>query len=339
MTSFTADQVADMLAGAPVMARVDRSDFVESVHRALACVTATDGSVQAAWGDPGAVIFPRSSNKPLQALAMVHAGLDLPAELLALVCSSHSGEQFHLDGVRAILERHGLSVEDLQNTPDLPYDDVDRRQWLREGHEPESLAQNCSGKHAGMLATCVVNGWDTATYRDVDHPLQQLMARTLEAVAGDTVDATGVDGCGAPVMTLSMAGLARAFGSLAAAEPGSDEARIVDAMRAAPHFLGGTRRDVTKLVQGVDGLIAKDGAEAVYAIGLADGRGLSVKIVDGSQRARPVVAARVLREMGVSAPVLDELAAAPILGHGQPVGAVTAVLPEPTHGSLTVAGA
>ena len=122
-----------MLAGAPVMARVDRSGFVESVHRALACVTTAEGAVQAAWGEPDAVIYPRSSNKPLQALAMVGAGLDLPPQLLALVCSSHSGERFHLEGVRSILERHGLSVEDLQNTPDLPYDDVDRRQWLREG--------------------------------------------------------------------------------------------------------------------------------------------------------------------------------------------------------------
>lgn len=337
MSSPTADQITARLAGAPVMARVDRSGFVESVHRALACVTTAEGAVQAAWGEPGAIIYPRSSNKPLQALAMVRAGLDLPPQLLALVCSSHSGERFHLEGVRSILERHGLSVEDLQNTPDLPYDDVDRRQWLREGREPESLAQNCSGKHAGMLATCVVNGWDTTTYRDVDHPLQRLMATTLEQIADDTVEATGVDGCGAPVMTLSMDGLARAFGRLAAAAPGNAEARVADAMRAAPRYLGGTRRDVTKLVEGVDGLIAKDGAEAVYAIGLADGRGVSVKIADGSQRVRPVVAAAILRAMGVDAPVLDDLASAPILGHGEPVGAVTAVLPEPTTGSLAAA--
>ena len=333
MNTLPVDLVATSLAEAPVMARVDRSGFVESVHHALVTVTGPDGAVLASWGAPETVIFPRSSNKPLQALAMVRAGLDLPDELLALVCSSHSGERFHLDGVRAILERHGLSEADLQNTPDLPYDEVDRRTWMREGREPSSLAQNCSGKHAGMLATCVVSGWDTATYRDPGHPVQVLMAETLAQIAGDEVAATGVDGCGAPVMTLSMAGLARAFGRLAAAADGA-EARVADAIRRAPDYLGGTRRDVTTLLKGVPGLLAKDGAEAVYAIGLPDGRGVAVKIADGSQRARPVVTAAVLRLMGLDAPALDELEQAVILGHGQPVGAVTAALSAPTSGDV-----
>lgn len=329
-----ADTVTEALAQAPVVARVDRSGFVESVHQALIAVTGSDGSLTAAWGRPDAVIFPRSSNKPLQALAMVRAGLDLPPELLALVCSSHSGEQFHLDGVRDILTRHGLDESDLQNTPDLPYDEVDRTRWIREGREPVSLAQNCSGKHAGMLATCVVAGWDTATYRDPNHPLQVLMAETLGEIADDRVLAMGVDGCGAPVMSLSVVGLARAFGRLAAADPATPEGRVAEAMRIAPQNVGGTRRDVTTLMQGAPGLIAKDGAEACYAIGLPDGRGVALKITDGTQRARPVVAAAVLRRMGVQSPALDELATAVIKGHGVPVGAVTATLGDPTTGFL-----
>ena len=187
------------------------------------------------------------------------------------------------------------------------------------------MAQNCSGKHAGMLAACVAAGWDTGTYLDLDHPLQQLMRQTLADLAGEPVVATGVDGCGAPVMSLSLTGLARAFGRLASAAPRTDEAKVADAIRAHPQWLGGTRRDVTALVAGVPGLIAKDGAEAVYAAGLADGRGVALKIADGGQRARPVVLAAVLRSMGVESPVLDQLQTAPILGHGLPIGAVVAV--------------
>lgn len=311
------------LADAPVLAVVDRSGFVESAHHGIAVVTGPDGDVLLERGDASAPIFPRSSNKPLQALAMVRNGLDLPPDLLALACASHSGEDFHLEGVRRILATADLPLSALQNTPDLPYDEQERRAWLRAGKEPESIAQNCSGKHAGMVVTCAVNGWDLATYLDPEHPLQVAMNATLAELSGEPVAATGVDGCGAPVMAVGSAGLARAFGRLAAATDGP-ERRIAEAIRQHPEFLGGTRRDVTALIRGGEGLIAKDGAEAVYAIGLPDGRGVSVKIVDGGQRARTVVAAAALRAVGVDLPVLAELENAPILGHGEPVGAVRA---------------
>jgi len=176
-----------------------------------------------------------------------------------------------------------------------------------------------------MLATCVAAGWDTANYLELSHPLQQLMARTLAEVSGEPAAATGVDGCGAPVMAVSLTGLARAFSRFAAAPEGTDEARVAAAMRAHPQWVGGTRRDVTALIRGVPGLIAKDGAEAVYAVGLADGRSAVLKIADGGQRARPVVMAAVLRRLGIDADVLDELALAPVLGHGRPVGSIRAV--------------
>lgn len=307
-----------------MVATVTRSRFVESVHRGCVVSLAPDGTPLLSVGDTTAPIFPRSANKPLQALAMLRAGLGLDGELLALASSSHSGEDFHLGGVLRILDAAGLGPDDLGNTPDLPYDEQARRAWLVAGKGPSALAQNCSGKHAAMLATCVAAGWDPAGYLDPAHPLQRLIGETLGELAGEHVTAEGVDGCGAPVVALSLQGLARAFGRLASAAAGTLEARVAGAIRAHPQWLGGTRRDVTALIRGIAGLVAKDGAEAVYAVGLADGRGVALKIADGGQRARPVVLAAALRRIGVDAPVLDELADAPVLGHGERVGAVTA---------------
>nr|WP_243757940.1 asparaginase [Allobranchiibius sp. GilTou38] len=313
------------MSGAPVVAHVVRNGFVESVHHGCAVLTAPDGAVVRQIGDAGAPCFPRSSNKPLQAVAMLKAGLQLNAPLLALASASHSGEAFHLDGVRHILAEHDFSPEDLQNTPDLPYDVQARNDWLAAGHGPTSLAQNCSGKHAGMLGACRAAGWDPSTYLDPAHPLQQSMEQTISEIAGEQVSATAVDGCGAPVMAISLAGLARAFGRIAAADEATYEGRVAHAIRAHPEYLGGTRRDVTALIRAVPGAVAKDGAEAVYAVGLPDGRGFAVKIADGSQRARQVVMAALLRSAGVDSAGLDEIADVPVLGHGQPVGAVLPV--------------
>jgi L-asparaginase II len=313
------------LYDAPVVAHVVRSGFVESVHHGSVVALDAKGSTLLAIGDVTGPIFPRSASKPIQALAMLRAGLDLDGELLALATSSHSGEAFHLEGIQRILAGVGLSEQDLQNTPDLPSDDSERRDWIAKGREPSSLAQNCSGKHAAMLATCVAAGWDTATYREPRHPLQQLIAQTHADLCGETVAATGVDGCGAPVMAVSLTGLARAFARIATAPKGTHEAKLAAAIRAYPAFVGGTGRDVTVLIRGVPGLIAKDGAESVYAVGLADGRSVALKIADGGQRARPVVMAAALRRLGIDAEALDELANAPVLGHGHRVGSIDAV--------------
>ncbi|YAL82884.1 asparaginase [Dermacoccaceae bacterium W4C1] len=315
---------AQALSAAPVLVQVERSDFIESVHHVLAVEVAADGSVTRAYGDVQAPHFPRSSNKPMQAIGMLRSGLRVDPASLALVCASHSGEDFHLAGVSAILAGAGLDESALQNTPDLPYDEQARTAWIRQGKAPTSLAQNCSGKHAGMLATCVAAGWDTDTYLDPEHPLQQAISTALTDLTGDPVSATGVDGCGAPVMAVSLAGLARAFGTIAAGT-GDDHVRAVrEAIRAYPQNLGGTRRDVTALIRGLDGAVAKDGAEAVYALGLPDGRGFAVKVADGNQRARVPAMIELLRSAGVQASILEELAQAPVLGHGRVVGAIRA---------------
>ena len=317
--------VSTALAGAPVVAHVVRSGIVESVHHGTAVVTAPDGSVELEIGDSRGAVFPRSSSKPLQALAMVRSGLATDGRLLSLACASHSGEHFHVEAAREILAGAGLTEADLQNTPDYPYDEAARVAWIASGRPRQSVAQNCSGKHASMLATCVVNGWDLATYRDAAHPLQVAIAETVRELTGAEPSAVAVDGCGAPIHAVPLRALALAFGRLAVATDGP-EARIVRAVRDFPEYLGGTHRDVTALIRGVDGLIAKDGAEAVYALGLPDGRGVAVKVADGSSRARSVLLAAVLRRIGVgSDDVLAVLEHQPVLGHGQPVGSVVAV--------------
>ena len=325
MSTSQTSRTPAVLDAAPVLAQAIRGGFVESAHRASVAVTAADGSVELELGSATDPVFPRSSNKPIQALAMVRNGLDVAPHHLALVSASHSGEDFHLKAVREILDGAGLTVADLQNTPDYPVDEQAKLAWVRAGHDKESLAQNCSGKHSGMLATCVAAGWDHTAYLDLDHPLQRACDATLAELAGEPVAATAIDGCGAPVMAVSLAGLARAFGRIASAAPGTDEARVADAIRSHPEFLGGSRRDVTTLIQRTPGAIAKDGAEAVYAVGLADGRGIALKVADGGQRARTVILAAVLRRLGVETDALEALEDAPILGHGEPVGSVVAV--------------
>lgn len=317
--------VSRALTEAPVIAHVVRSGFVESVHHGTAVVTAPDGEVELEVGDATGPVFPRSSSKPLQALAMVRSGLATDGAQLALACSSHSGEDFHLAAARQILADAGLTEADLQNTPDYPYDEQARIAWIATGAPKQSIAQNCSGKHASMLATCVRNGWDLETYRDPAHPLQLAVTETVRDLTGSDIAAVAIDGCGAPIQAVPLAGLARAFGRLAAAT-GGPEAKIAAAIRAHPEYLGGTRRDVTALIRGVDGLIAKDGAEAVYAVGLADGRGVAVKVADGGSRARTVLLAAILRRLGsTDESALAALEDEPVLGHGRPVGSVVAV--------------
>ena len=309
-----------------LLAEVVRSGFVEGGHRGSLVALAADGSRTLERGDPDAPVFPRSSNKPLQAVGMLERGLDLDGELLALAAASHSGESFHLDGVRRVLASVGLDESDLRTPPDLPVDEVEKLAYVAVGGTASPLVMNCSGKHAAMLATCVANGWPTDSYLDPAHPLQQSLRATVERLAGEKSPAVGVDGCGAPLFALSLTGLARAFATVATAPAGTPEHRVASAIRRHPEWLGGTRRDVTALVAGVPGLVAKDGAEGVYAAALPDGRAVALKIDDGAQRARPPVMAAALRALGVEAAVLDDQETADLLGGGVPVGAVRPVL-------------
>ena len=279
-------------------------------------------------------MFPRSSNKPMQASAMLRCGLDLPVNLLALAAASHSGEEFHIEGAREILARAGLSEADLQCPPDLPLDEAARIAWLRAGGGADRIHMNCSGKHAAMLATCVAAGWPTATYRDPGHPLQREIKIMVELLAGETVAATGTDGCGAPLFAISPAGLARAFRALVLAAPGTEPRLVADAMRAHPAWTSGTTRQEAAMAAAVPGLLMKSGADGVCAFALADGRAAAVKFEDGAQRGVPPVMASLLLGLvsggqvpGTDEAVLESLAATPVLGGGVQVGEIRAVRP------------
>lgn len=316
---------------APVLVHVTRGAMIESAHRACVAVTGPSGEILLARGAVDEAILPRSALKPLQTLAMVEQGLDLPPELIALVCSSHSGEEVHRRGVRRILATVGLTEDDLDNTPALPIGDLEHARWLATGRPAAAIAQDCSGKHAGMLVTCAVNGWPIAGYLDADHQMQRAIADLVTSWCGP-IALTTVDGCGAPIPTTPLVALARAYGRLAAQPAGTPEQRIASAMRAHPQMLAGEGRDVAALIRATPGVIAKDGAECVYAAGTAQGYGIAVKVTDGTPfaRARQVLVASALawalREAGAFVPVaLQALTTIPVLGHGRPVGSVHAV--------------
>jgi L-asparaginase II len=316
----------------PVLAEVIRSGFTESCHRGPLVGLAADGRPVVQAGAVIEPIFPRSSNKPLQAAAMVGCGLDLQGKLLALAAASHSGEEFHVAGAREILARAGLTEDDLQCPPGLPIDGPTLHALLRRGGEADRVHHNCSGKHAAMLATCVAAGWPTATYRDPAHPLQVEIRRTVERLSGEPVTAVGVDGCGAPIFSLTVTGLARAFRAMVLANPGSPVRAVADAMRAYPDWTSGTTRPERKLMEAVPGLLLKSGAEGVEAFALADGRAGAFKFEDGEGRARPPVTVALLGELGaadepgVNVAALRAVGDVAVLGGGERVGEIRPVL-------------
>ncbi|MEU2562572.1 asparaginase [Streptomyces longispororuber] len=310
----------------PVLAEVVRSGFVEGRHRGSLVLLGADGEVELALGDVTAPVFPRSTNKPMQAAAVLRAGLELSGERLALAAASHSGETFHRDLVQKMLAEHGLTAAELQCPPDLPLDPVEAETYLAAGAVRDRVTMNCSGKHTAMLAVCDVNGWSKETYLDPGHPLQRLVHEVIEEAAGEPVTAVGTDGCGAPLMAISLTGLARAYRHFVLAAPGTAERRVADAMRAHPEYVAGTRRPDTWLMRELPGTLSKMGAEAVQAVALPDGRALAFKIDDGATRVLGPVLARALTRAGVTAPVLDRLTEAPLLGGGVRVGEIRATL-------------
>ena len=312
-----------------VVAEIVRSGFVEGHH--YGSVVALDANAEVDWsvGVVDQPMLPRSCNKPIQALAMVRAGLDLPPELVAMACASHSGEPFHVDGVRRILESAGLTEAALQTPIDYPLDDAEREDVVRAGGAKSSILMNCSGKHAAMLATCVVNGWSTSDYLDPEHPLQDAIATTFAELTGEPVTTVAVDGCGAPLLSTSLVGLARAFASLAVATSGPEQL-VADAIRSHPAHVSGTTRDELALLGAIPGSIGKAGAESCYVVALPDGRAFALKTDDGAPRVRPVLMAAALERSGVLGETDVDAAAVRrtgelvLLGGGVPVGEIRA---------------
>ena len=293
------------------------------MHRGALVVLDAAGEVAFAAGAVDRPILPRSSNKPVQATALLAAGwVPRSAEELAIAAGSHNGEDGHRELVAAMLEAAGLDPADLGCPVAMPQHEPTRAAWIAGGRLPERLAMNCSGKHAGMLSACVAAGWPTAGYLRRDHPLQQAIEARLAEAAGEPVTAVVVDGCGAPQHALSVTGLARGVLSLVQAPAGGPERAVADAMRAHPWFVAGTGREDTDVMTAVPGLLMKGGADGVHVAAVPDRGAAALKLDDGGERGRvPALLAGLAR---LDAPLdgVEEWLQTPVLGGGDVVGSV-----------------
>lgn len=285
-----------MATGQPV-AVITRDGRWESVHRGLASVVDHTGKVLLEVGEATTPVFPRSTLKPLQTLAVLELGTPLTDLEIALATASHSGSARHRDAIAAFLIHHQASSSLLQCPPDWPLAAEEKLRMLQDGaHGPSRIAMNCSGKHAGFLAACQHMGWDLATYLDADHPLQTFISQTIESWTGETIHHTAPDGCGAPLHQVSLRGLARAIASLATGSTPSSE-RIMNAVQANSWAIAGDGLANTVTIDTLGG-IAKVGAEGLVVIGLPSGIAVAVKILDGSMRATTPVALWLLESVG-----------------------------------------
>jgi L-asparaginase II len=309
----------------PVLVEAWRSGFLESVHRGALVVLGVGGEVLAAVGDVDRPVLPRSSNKPVQATALLACGwAPRSSEELALGAASHSGEDGHRSVVAGMLAAAGLSPDDLGCPPALPMHEATRAAWLAAGRPPERLAMNCSGKHAAMLAACVASGWPTKNYLDPEHPLQQAIEARLTETAEEPVAAVVVDGCGAPQHALTLTGLARGVLSLVEAPAGSPERSVADAMRAHPWHVAGTGREDTGLMQAAPGLLVKAGADGVHVAAVPGAGAVALKLDDGGDRGRTPALCAGLRRLGVPAEALAPWSRTPVSGGDGVVGEVGA---------------
>jgi L-asparaginase II len=300
-----------------------RTGLAESVHEVSVLAIDADGNELYRSGDPDRPMFYRSAVKPLQATAAVEAGLELAPEHLAVACASHGGWPAHLAIVRAILADAGVDEDALQCPPVWPLSQGARDLHQRRGiRAPRRIFHNCSGKHAAMIAACVVRDWPIDTYLDPAHPLQRRIVDIVEVATGIRPEPVGVDGCGAPTLRGSVRGLARAFIAL------TSEERFADASKAVSRFPSLVADNAR-----ADGMLArwwggpvKVGAEGQIGIG-RHGIGIAAKARAGGGDVAVAATIGAARELGlVSDVMLAELAseaAPPVLGGGVPVGSLT----------------
>ena len=307
--------------GSVELAILERSGMVESRHLGAAAVVSGDGTLQRALGDVESLIYPRSSLKPLQAVAVLRSGVSLDSEQLALSAASHSGTAEHQRVAAAILAAASLTEDDLLCPADWP-SDPDAAAAARTSGTRRRLAMNCSGKHAAFLLACAHNGWSTEDYLDPLHPLQRLIMAVVEEFTGSRVGHIGTDGCGAPLYGMSLRSLATGISRLAR---GADEhsLSVVAAMKRHAWAVDGPGRSNTVVLEQL-GLVAKLGAEGVNVMAAADGTTVAVKVLDGNGRATTMIALRLLVDAGVvdeqEAAAVIERTAEPVLGGGVPVG-------------------
>lgn len=311
----TVDRLAEL-------AVVVRSGLVESRHYGSLVAVDPSGATILELGTPDARILPRSTVKPVQALACLVAGASLEGPELAIAAGSHTGEDAHVEVVRAMLERAGLDESALGCPADRPEDEATFERLVRAGEPRSAIRMNCSGKHAAMLLACAANGWSTDDYLDHGHPLQQAVRRAMTELTGVEVGVDAVDGCGAPLFDTTVRGLAQAFRAFVQAEASAPAGMVAAAMRAHPFFVGGSGHQNSRLMETVPGALAKGGAEGVIGVAAADGTAVSMKIVDGSPRATTLLALDVLGALGADVSGAVELSTVPVLGGGRPVGEI-----------------
>ena len=262
-----------------------------------------DGTVRASFGDAEAVLLPRSALKPLQAVGMLTAGAELEGERLGLATASHSGTDRHVEVVRAILHQAGLTEDSLGCPAARASDPETRERQVRDLDPASAIRMTCSGKHAGMLLTCVAAGWDPTGYLDLEHPLQRHLRDTVERLTGEKIQASVIDGCGAPVHAVTLTGLARAIHRMGTASERSPfalhrhAASIVRAVRENPWTIAGPGHPDSLLAERL-GVFAKFGAEGVQVAVAPDGTTVALKMLDGGQRAAPIVALTLLQSAG-----------------------------------------
>ncbi len=304
----------------PIVAKVIRGDTVESVHRGHIIAINGDGKVLLSIGEPHTVTFFRSACKPFQAMPLITSGaadaFGLTDDEIALACASHSGEQFHVEIAALMLKKIRLKESDLQCGTHMPFSEKETERLLRAGATITQLHNNCSGKHAAMLATARHLRSDTKTYLSLAHPVQQSILKTISTFCEVPVEeiTIGIDGCCAPNFAMPLTAMARGFLNLISPPIGfADEVvrgaatRIVSAMVAYPELIGGSERLDTILMKAAPGkMISKVGADGVWLCGILPsesfpkGAVIALKIEDGDdKRARPVVAIEILRRLGI----------------------------------------
>jgi L-asparaginase II len=312
------------------LVEVRRGSIVESRHRGHVVAVDGRGRVHARLGEPETVTFLRSSSKPHQAVPLVLSGAAdrfgfTPREI-AVACGSHSGQDVHAETVAGMLRKIGLGEDALRCGVHEPFDQETARELRERGERPGILRNNCSGKHAGMLALALHLGADAGSYDHPENPVQQAILQTVAQFSGVRAEeiALGTDGCGVPVFGMPVRSMALMYARLVAPPADFDEptraacARIVEAMVTHPEMVGGTReRFDTEVMRAAAGrVVSKVGAEGVYTAGILPcerwpgGLGLAFKIEDGEdRRARPTVAIEALRQLGVlNADALEALA-------------------------------
>ncbi|MFC9892699.1 asparaginase [Nocardia sp. NPDC127579] len=308
------------------LVEVVRSGFRECVHRGSVVVLGADGEPVVQRGAVHLPIFPRSTNKPMQAITLLRNGFDPVDDAeLAIATASHFGEPEHVHLVERLLHRYGFDEKQLQCPADYPFEERARATAVSAGH-PRRIYMNCSGKHAAMLATCKINDWPTEGYLAEQHPLQQSVIATIAELTGEPETDLGIDGCGLPIIPVSLVNLARAFAAMVTAAPGSPQRRVAEAIRAHPRVISGTNGADLLAMGATPGLVCKIGADGVHAGALPDGSAFAYKIDDGHDRARMPLTLAVLQRLGVEwTDAHSELAAQPIMGGGARVGVIRAI--------------